>query len=202
MHRRRLLILSSLLLCGVARAQDAPTLAVAWQSPDAAALTWAHLPAGACVARDERPILATCGMPDGARILPRTGGDAAERAVPGALYQAIVSPGRVVARARLALLPPAPEISATWQPGGAARVTWSGAPEGSCVYAYRPDGLVVRLEPCGAAQTVSLAAGGVDAAYAPRGGTVYVLRDERGQVELARVTLPRMTTALPIMAAP
>lgn len=94
----------------------------------------------------------------------------------------------------------APTISASWKPGGAAVVAWKGAPEGSCVEAHRPDGRVVLLEPCGAAQTVSLAAGGVDDAYAPVGGTVYVLT-WRG-VALAQATLPRIETALPIMVAP
>lgn len=103
----------------------------------------------------------------------------------------------------LALLTqPAPTLTVTWLPGGAAVVAWQGAPEGACVYAERPDGRVVRLEPCGRAQTVTLAAGGGDAAYAPRGGTVYVLWDERGQIEVVRAVLPRMTTALPIVAGP
>jgi hypothetical protein len=100
------------------------------------------------------------------------------------------------------LLPPAQPatLTATWQPGGAAVVAWSGAPAGACVEAHRPDGLVVRLEPCGGAQTVSLAAGGVDTAYAPRGGTVYVLAWHGAA--LAQATLPRIETALPIMVAP
>lgn len=83
-----------------------------------------------------------------------------------------------------------------------ARVTWAGAPAGSCLHRVRsgwPDVLIPNS--CTVDGWIDLGPGG-DIQYTPRPGDTYVLRDERNQAELGRVTLgdrPRYISILPVV---
>lgn len=88
-----------------------------------------------------------------------------------------------------------PTVTVAWE-GTAARVTWQGLPVGACVV----KGRAPLSDTCSASGSLLLTGAGRDAAYAPRGGEVYVVIDPTDPLRqriLARAVLSSFVVTLP-----
>ncbi len=90
----------------------------------------------------------------------------------------------------------APRLTAAWQ-GRAVVVAWQGAPAGSCLYLR---GRFVPV-PCGASGRAVLPVGGVDAAYAPKGGDQLALYVDTTDEPSVTASVPMVQVILPLVVS-
>lgn len=86
-------------------------------------------------------------------------------------------------------------LTATWQTPTRLAVTWSGAPEGSCLYL---NGKFVPV-PCGAFGSATLQVGGADTLYTARPDGVLSLDTDTTDPPSTTTLIPWHATILPII---